>query len=72
MGTHPSGLRLNGVLFTLLSMDILWSAPYPRMAHLPGNFNSRTLTRPNEIAFTHKTHVIPGHTAHSVDHAQNS
>ena len=25
---------------------------YPGMAHLPGNFNSGTLTQPNEIAFT--------------------
>ena len=45
---------------------------YPGMAHLPGNFNSRTLTRPNEIAFTRTTHRIPGHTAHSVDHVRNS
>ena len=28
---------------------------YPGMEHLPGNFNS-----PNEIAFTHTTHNIPG------------
>ena len=42
------------------------------MAHLPGHFNSRTLTQPNEIAFMHTTHGIPGHTAHSVDHTRNS
>ena len=42
------------------------------MPHLPGNFNSRTLTQPNEIDFTCTTHGIPGCTAHSVDHVQNS
>ena len=45
---------------------------YPGMEHLPGNFNSATLTRPNEIAFTRTTCEIPGHTAHSVDHTWNS
>ena len=47
-------------------------APYPRMEHLPGNFNSATLTWPNEIAFTCTTCEIPGRTAHSVDHTWNS
>ena len=47
---------------------ILGCHTYPRMAHLPGNFNLRTLTQPNEIAFTRTTCGIPGHTAHSVDH----
>ena len=42
------------------------------MAHLPGNFNLGTLTRPNEIAFTCTTHEIPGCTADSVDHTWNS
>ena len=42
------------------------------MAHLPGNFNLRILTQPNEIAFTHTTHEIPERTAHLVHHAQNS
>ena len=45
---------------------------YPGMEHLPGNFNSATLTRPNEIAFTRITREIPGHTAHSFDHMWNS
>ena len=45
---------------------------YPGMAHLPGNFNLGTLTQPNEIAFMHTTHEIPGCTALSVDHAHNS
>ena len=42
------------------------------MPHLPGNFNSGTLTQPNEVYFTCTTRGIPGHTTHSVDHAQNS
>ena len=45
---------------------------YPGMEHLTGNFNSATLTRSNEIAFTHTTRKIPGHTAHSIDHKWNS
>ena len=45
---------------------------YPGMEHLLGNFNLAALTRPNEIAFTHTTCEIPGHTAHSVDHTWNS
>ena len=45
---------------------------YPGMAHLPGNFNLGTLAQPNEIAFMCTTCGIPGRTAHSVDHMQNS
>ena len=50
--------------------------------HIPGwhtypddgtpNFNSGTLTQPNEIAFMCTTRKIPGHTALSVDHSHNS
>ena len=46
--------------------------PYPGMAHLPGNFNSRTLTQPNEAAFMHTTREFPVCTALSVDHTCNS